>query len=168
MPRPAVFTTDTFLFHPVEGKKLFPAGETDPGPAWHDKPGGPSVGQNATAEAMKDLIAAQDQIDGLGQQLASKDHDLAQMAKERDEANAKLADAEQRARDAESARAEAEKVAAEVTGERDRLAALETELRTKIAGLEVEIAKVDGDKDGKVGGSAKKTSKPAGDEDGGL
>lgn len=33
-----IFRTDTTLYHPVEGARVFPAGEQDPGPTWRTTP----------------------------------------------------------------------------------------------------------------------------------
>lgn len=119
MPRPQVFSIDTKLWHPSEGWRLFPAGETDPGGSWHEKEGGNPVGNSAAEGALKDLIEANDRIEQMGQQLASKDHDLAQMAAAKEAAEAKVAGLEQRAIAAEAAKADAEAAAAEYMRERD-------------------------------------------------
>lgn len=91
MPRQAVFTVDTILYHPIEGAYAFPAGSPDPGNAWTDKPGGDAPGKESVAQAMKDLVAAQDHIEALQRQLASVEHDKANLAMERDAANAQAA-----------------------------------------------------------------------------
>lgn len=101
-----------------EGRE-FQQGEEWPGDIWSAKPGGAPVGQDAVTQAMQDLIEAQDRLDAMAQTLASKDHDLAQMAKERDEAKAAFEAQSQALRDAQKAQAEAEKVAAGLTKERD-------------------------------------------------
>lgn len=119
MARAYVFQVDTTLYHPAEGARVFPAGETDPGPTWTDMRGGEPADKSTTRQAMLDLIAAQDQIDGLGAQLTAKDHDLAVMAGERSAALAKVADLEQRALAAEKTAAEAEASAAAYMRERD-------------------------------------------------
>lgn len=197
MPRPYVFSSDTTLYHPTEGERVFPAGETDPGAAWSDKPGGDPVGTNAAVGALKDLIEANDRLDQMGQMAAQKDHDLAVMAKERDEAAGKVAELEQRAIAAEKAQAEAEEAThgymverdqarSELKAAQDKLAASESahtekveglvkqiddanqmiaDASTEIEGLKAEIAKVDQDGDGRVGGSkaSKKPAEPAPD-----
>lgn len=119
MGRPFVFPVDTTLYHPSEGARVFPAGETDPGSAWTETRGGEPVDKGTIKQATKDLIAAQDQIDALGEQLNRKDHDLAVIGKERDEANGKVADLEQRAIAAEAGQVEADERAAEYMRERD-------------------------------------------------
>lgn len=194
MARPYVFQTETTLYHPSEGARVFPAGETDPGPAWTDSRGGEPADKGTTKQAMRDLIAAQDQIDGLGAQLVSRDHDLAVMASTRDEASLKVAGLEQRAIDAEkgqeteaqraaeymrerdAARADHQRVGDQVTAANARVAELEATVtrvtadlgtanqivadqNDEITTLKAEIAKFDGDKDGRIGG--KPAAKPA-------
>lgn len=144
MARQTVFTVDTILYNASEGARLFPAGETDPGGAWSDNPGGEPADKATTKQAMVDLIAAQDQIDGLGGQIARKDHDLAVIAKERDEANDKLADLEQRALAAEAAVATAEAAAADYMRERDsaRDEAIRAQdgLKARVTEMETDVA----------------------------
>lgn len=103
MARPYVFSIDTTLYHPTEGARTFPQGETDPGPAWSDKPGGDRSEGNTMASAAKDLIAANDRADALGVRLEAQAHDLAVAAKARENAEAKVAGLEQRAIEAEKA-----------------------------------------------------------------
>lgn len=118
MARQQVFTCDTTLYHPVEGERVFPTGETDPGPMWSENAGGDrsetSMGSMAT-----DLIAANDRADDLGQRLAAQAHDMAQTAAEATEAKEALAAMEQRAIAAEKAQAEAEEFARSYMEERD-------------------------------------------------
>lgn len=120
MARPNVFSTDTKLWHPAEGWRTFPAGETNPGATWHEKEGGDSVGSNAASGALKDLIEANDRMDQMAQMMASKDHDLGVMGQQRDEAVGKVHDLEQRAIAAEKAQAEAEERATAYMKERDQ------------------------------------------------
>jgi chromosome segregation ATPase len=121
MANPSVLNADTILFSPAEPEgRLFPAGEMWPGDAWSAKRGGEPVGANSTLGAMKDLIKAQDTIDNLSSQLASAAHDLAVIASERDEANGKVHDLEQRAIDAEGKSADAETAAKAYMIERDQ------------------------------------------------
>lgn len=146
MTRAHVFAADTTLYHPGEGARVFPAGETDPGDAWSESPGGKPADKSTTRQAMLDLIAAQDQIDALGKQMVAKDHDLAVMASERDAANGKLGALEQRAIAAEAAAADAEARTADYMRERDAA-------RQEAAALRGQLAKLDGDGDGKPGGT---------------
>lgn len=151
MPRQAIFSADTVLFHATEGKKLFPAGEQDPGPAWTDRRGGEPVGGATVASAAKDLLVAANTIETLESRLESQAADLDNMAQERDAATGALAAAEQRATDAEKARDEAVSAAEGLTQERDAATALN-------ASLQAQIAKFDPDGDGKTGGSKSKTA----------
>jgi len=190
MARPYVFATETTLYHPSEpGGRTFGVGETDPGAAWTDSPGGAPAGEKTNSQALRDLIEADDRINALGETIAANARDLAEMGKERSEALAKVADLEQAAKDAEKAKADAEALAAELTVERDTaraeaarmsdlLKGLEAakaeavanaelyaedngKLSARIAELEADVAKVDGDKDGKVGGTKPKADKTA-------
>lgn len=155
MPKYNVLPQDMTLYSPAEPEgRMFPKGSMWPGDAWSDKPGGEVAGAGTTKQAIADLQAAQDQIVKLQDMLQRHEHDRAQLARERDEAVSALKDAQARAQEAEKAQKAAEETAKEVTGERDRAVALEGSLRAKISELEAEIAKVDGDGDGKVGGSA--------------
>lgn len=146
MPRPAVFMTPTTLYHPTEGKKVFPAGETDPGPSWWDSPTGPPVGGATTAQALNDLIAAQDQLEAAERRAQSHAHDMAQLEAAKSAAEARVADLEQARIAAEQARDE---LAAECAGFRGRLTnALQT-----VAALQARLAAFDHDGDGIPGGS---------------
>jgi hypothetical protein len=120
MANPGVVPSEMRLYASFapEGR-VFRQGEEWPGDAWSDRPGGAAIGTDAVTQAMKDLIAAQDRIDQMSLQLQSKDHDLAQLGKERDEAVAAFQGQKQALLDAEKARDEAEKIAAGLTKERD-------------------------------------------------
>lgn len=119
MARTAVFLTDTRLWNAAEGWRIFPKGETDPGGAWSEFEGG-APARTATDEGvLKDLALAGAKIEALGRNLSAKDHDLAQMARERAEAVEALGAMEQRALAAERALVEAEDVARSLTRERD-------------------------------------------------
>lgn len=190
MARSNVFTSDTYLFNTATGeKRLFPKGESDPGNAWSEKEGGEAPGSATTTQALKDLIAAQDQIERLQATLSTQDASMAVLAGERDAAAGKVEGLEQAAADAEKARAEAETAAHAYMTERDAaraeaarmsdlLKGLEAakaeaianaelyaedngKLSARIVELEADVAKVDGDKDGKVGGTKPKADKTA-------
>ena len=155
MPKFNVLPEDMTLYSPAEPEgRMFPKGSMWPGDAWSDKPGGEVAGAGTTKQAVADLQAAQDQIAKLQDMLQRHEHDRAQLARERDEAVAALKDAQARAQEAEKAQKAAEETASDLTDQRDHALALEGSLRAKISELEAEIAKVDGDGDGKVGGSA--------------
>jgi hypothetical protein len=118
MARQQVFTIDTTLYHPVEGARVFPCGETDPGPMWSDKPGG-DRSETSMGSMAADLIAANDRADVLGGQLAAQAHDMAVTAAEATTAKEALAAMEQRAIAAETAQAESEELAAGYMKDRD-------------------------------------------------
>lgn len=140
MARPNVFLTDTRLWHPAEGWRTFPAGETDPGAAWSEKEGGDTPGGKTVAEAAKDLIAAHDQIENLQQLLATKDASMATLAQERDEAAGRLAAAEQARIDAEKARDEAVATAEGLTQQRDQAMAAAEQAKQRVTELETDVA----------------------------
>lgn len=152
MARPASFSSPTILYHPTEGPRLFGVGEQDPGNAWSEMPGGDGVGSATTAQALKDLIAAQEQNEAMGRQLASAQHDAAQAGRRADEATEALSAAKQEAIDAIKARDDAEKVAADLTVERDAA-------RAEAEGLRAKLAAFDGDGDGEPGGAASSPEK---------
>lgn len=119
MPRPFIFATDTTLYHPAEGARVFPAGETDPGPMWTEKPGGEPAGSATVAQALKDLIKAQAQNEALQGNLATAQLALDESAKTREAALAKVADLEQQVVAAKGAQADAEALATQYMRERD-------------------------------------------------
>lgn len=133
MARPFTFSVETRLWHPSEGWKTFPAGETDPGAMWSEKEGGNPVGSQATAGALRDLIEANDRLDAAAQREARKDHDLAALAAERDEARGKLADLEQRTIAAGKAQVQAEDAARGYMLERDAARSEVQTLRDSLA-----------------------------------
>lgn len=150
MPRPAVFPTNTTLYHPVEGAYTFPAGSPDPGGLWAERPGGEPVGKNVAAETLKALAAAEETIERLNGQVERLSHDLTAQAGERDAANA-------RAEAAEKARDEALAKAAQAQAEREGLVQERDEARSEAMKLKAAIAPLDGDGDGAPGGSKPKS-----------
>lgn len=130
MARPQVFTIATTLYHPVEGARVFPVGETDPGAMWSDKPGGDRA-ETSMESMAKDLIAANDRADALGVRLEAQAHDMAQTAAEATAAKEALAAMEQRAIVAETAQAEAESAAKNYMDERDTARAELAALKAK-------------------------------------
>lgn len=185
MARPYVFSTDLKLYHPAEPEgRVFPAGSTDPGAAWSDSPGGDRSESKSVAGMARDLIEANDRADALAAIVSRNASDLAEMGKVRDEAVSKAAALEQRVADAERIRDEAQGLAEAATKERDAarteverrgnlLAAMEKERDDAAANSELyaeevqklgaaneilaaQVAKFDGDGDGKPGGRAKK------------
>lgn len=120
MANPATLQVDTKLYCAAEPDgRVFPAGSPWPGDAWSDKVGGAPIGGDTVAQAAKDLLKAQEAIDSLSTQLQSKDHDLAVMAADRDAANGRVADLEQRALAAEKGQADADDAARGYMTERD-------------------------------------------------
>lgn len=145
MSNPSVLQTETTLYCAAEPDgRLFQAGEPWPGDAWSPNRGGEAVGKGATKAAMKDLLDAQDTIEGLERQLASKDHDLAVMASERDEATGKLADTDQRALAAEQGQAAADERVKSMMDERDTARADLQRVSDQLTAANVEAAKVPG------------------------
>lgn len=139
MARPQVFTSDTTLYHPVEGPRVFPTGETDPGAAWSSNPGG-DRSEASMPNVMKDLIEANDRADALGVKLDAQAHDMAVTAAECTQAKEALAGAQQEAVAAEGAQKVAEEAAAGYMAERDiartELAAATDKLGSVTADLE--------------------------------
>lgn len=89
--RAFVLAHDTWLYHPTEGKRLFPAGETDPGGAWSDSPGGDPAGAKTVEAAMAEVAEANTRIEALGRQLERQQQANFVLAQERDLAVAKAA-----------------------------------------------------------------------------
>lgn len=195
---------DMPLYSVAEPKgRVFLKGESWPGDAWSDQPGGEMVGTGTVAQSLKDLNTAANQVNELRAIVESQGHDVAQAARERDEAVARADGLAQVAKDAQAAQAQAEDATKTLTEERDaardearqqaaradkldgdaseanstleRLVGelnqarqeaadangLVTIAQEEIAALKADIAKMDGDKDGKVGGKAAK-AKPEG------
>lgn len=153
MANPSILPADTILYSPMEPQgRQFYAGEPWPGDIWSDRPGGSSkLGSETNVQALKDLIAAQEQIEARDQTIAAHAHDLAVMAKQRDTAVEKVESMKQALRDAEAAQKGAEDVAAEKTAEANRLTQAVAEAQARIAAF-------DGDGDGAPGGSKPKKS----------
>lgn len=145
MARQSVFSVDTVLFHPSEPQgRTFPAGETDPGPAWSERPGGKAPGEKTVGEAAKDLLAAHEQIEALQSQLETQAASMATLAGERDKAAGKL-------EAAESARAEAERDRDTAKAEAEEAVKAKNEALNYTKSLEAKLAKLDSDGDGKAG-----------------
>jgi hypothetical protein len=132
MGRPFVFNAPTTLYHPVEGERTFPQGETDPGPAWTDRIGGAAVGAATTTQALKDLITAQEQIEDLEKRLMANGADLAKSAKTREEALAKVTGLEQVALEAIGKHEAAEAQSQTYMRERDQARVEVEALRAKL------------------------------------
>lgn len=172
MAKYSVLPRDMKLYSPAEPEgRVFLGGEPWPGDAWSDQVGGDDVGRPTARQALKDLEAADKQAAELRKVIAGQAHDLAQLAKARDDAVSLLAATEQRAADAEAAQKAAEEVAAALTEERDaarqaeasaneraqKLSGQVQELETDTANLKAKLSAFDGDGDGAPGGSKSKT-----------
>jgi hypothetical protein len=124
MPKYNVLPDDMKLYSPAEPKgRLFLKGEAWPGDAWSDKPGGEVAGKDTAAQALKDLIKAQEQNEAIQAQLENAIHSAAQADQRAEAAEAALEAQAQALKDAEAAKQAAEAVATEVTADRDRLQA---------------------------------------------
>lgn len=144
MPNPSILPRDMVLYSPAEPDgRMFIKGDQWPGDAWSEKPGGEPAGAKTAAAATADLGALRTQYEALQAQTDRLTHDLAQAAKDRDEAVAMLAEYEQAKNVAEKERDDAQEAARTLTEERDRLAANETTLNAKVAAsAETEAARV--------------------------
>lgn len=147
MTRPAVFSTDTKLYHPSEPKgRVFPAGETDPGAAWTEQLGGKPAGEKTVGQAAKDLLEAHEQIEAHQSQLETQNASMAILAGERDDAVGKL-------EAAENAKAEAERDRDAARAEAEEAVKAKNQAVEYAATLEAKLAKLDGDGDGNPGGT---------------
>lgn len=112
-------TTKLFSAFCPEGR-LFQRGEEWPGDAWSTNPDGKDAEVGAhLGEVQKELAAAKGEVERLGRVIASKDHDLAVMGRERDVAVAELKAQKQSLLDAQRALKESEAVTKDLTRERD-------------------------------------------------
>lgn len=134
MPRPNVFPVDTTLYHPTEGKRVFPAGETDPGPLWRDRPGIDVISDATKAQALEDLMAAQEAMDELEARLLAAGRDLDEATGTREAALAKVHGLEQDLVAANKRADEAEALAREYMAERDQA-------RSELTGIKAQITK---------------------------
>jgi predicted nucleic acid-binding Zn-ribbon protein len=152
MTNPTVLQAPTRLYSAAEPEgRVFQAGEPWPGDVWSMKPGGPPVGAATNLQALKDLEAAQTQIEHLSATIERNANDLAVMAGEREAANDSVAGLEQRAIAAEKGQTDAEQAAKTYMEERDtaraslsKVGADLTAAKARIAELEPEAAKVEG------------------------
>lgn len=182
MANPSVLNADTVLYSAAEPNgRLFPAGESWPGDAWSTNPGGDPLGEGLADGARKDVAKAQSRIDALTATVESNANDLAVSASERDAANGKVADLEQRALAAEQgqeaadgrahdymaerdqARSDFQRVSDQVTAANARNAELEADA-AKVADLTAQLETANqtiADLNGKVAELEKATAKPA-------
>lgn len=126
------FKQPTTLYHPVEGKRVFPAGEQHPGAAWSVSPDGdpPSASED---ELKAQLAEAKERADMLERQVARRDQGMADVEGRNDALRAENAALKAEIRDLTKERDEALKTAIEVTRERDRHIATVNKLQGQIA-----------------------------------
>jgi chromosome segregation ATPase len=184
MAREMILSADRVLYSPAEPEgRLFRAGEQWPGDAWSDQKDAEPEDKAAKANAVKELLAAHQEIERLGAVITAGDHDRGKIADERDAALAQVKGLNQRALDAEKAQAEAEARHLETAAQRDqarieaenerqraarvseplaeakatieRLTAELAAAQQAAADAKAQIAKFDKDGDGKTGGSRK-------------
>lgn len=75
-----IFHRDTVLYHPVEGKRLFPQGEQHPGPAWFDNKECVAPSENAP-ELARQLEAALNTVSRLQTELEAASSQVAGQAR---------------------------------------------------------------------------------------
>lgn len=126
------FKSPTTLYHPVEGPRVFPAGEQHPGAAWSSTPGGdpPSASEE---ELRTQLAAAREQMDALERQNRRREQGMAEVEGKNDALRAESAALKTEIRTLTKERDEALKTATDVTKERDRHIATIAKLQARIA-----------------------------------
>lgn len=135
MARQPVFSIPTLLWHPSEGWRNFPPGETDPGPAWSETEGGHPVGGKTITQAIEDLTAANAQSDDLRQRLDTQAQAISFANQAKDEAVSKVEGLTQAAIQAQRERDEAVKIAEEATQSRDNANAQVSALARQVEDL---------------------------------
>lgn len=126
------FKNPTTLYHPVEGPRVFPAGEQHPGAAWSSTPDGEPP--SASEEALKtQLAAAREQMDALERQNRRREQGMAEVEGKNDALRAENAALKTEIRALTKERDEALKTATDVTKERDRHVATIAKLQARIA-----------------------------------
>lgn len=152
MARSGVFSRDTSLWHPDEGWRVFPKGETDPGAAWSEHEGGGLQPGERDAATLREIAALAERAERAEATISRYQADKDRLAQERDDIAAEVANLSRRANEAEKALKEAQADKARYAAERDRAIQNEANMRRELDAAKAEIAKVDGDGDGKVGG----------------
>ena len=149
MARTAVFSVDTVMFNIGTGeRRVFPQGETDPGDAWSESPGGDPVGGKTVVQAATDVAKAQEVIDTLSRQIEANGADMARAAADRNTAVGMVEELEQARIAAEterdSALSAAKSLSAQLAQSLDygktmeaRLAASEAQAATDVAATDV-------------------------------
>lgn len=126
------FKNPTTLYHPVEGPRVFPAGEQHPGAAWSSTPDGEPP--SASEEELKtQLAAAREQMDALERQNRRREQGMAEVEGKNDALRAENAALKTEIRALTKERDEALKTATDVTKERDRNVATIAKLQARIA-----------------------------------
>lgn len=158
MARSGVFSRDTALWHPEEGWRTFPKGGSDPGGSWFEVEGGAPAGDRDAA-TLRELAAATERAERAEAIIVRYQADKDRLAQERDDIAKTVAAETRRADEAEKALREAQGHKDRFAAERDRAIQNEANVRRELdavkaenAALRAEVAKVDGDGDGKVGG----------------
>jgi hypothetical protein len=175
MARERIFSRETRLYHHIDGWKAFPAGETDPGPAWseHEGPAAePGSRDGATLKEMADLTVRAEKAEAL---VSARAHDMARLeqaaADSAREAAMQKARADEVTRSLEEAQANVLRIAAErdqangnesqLRAEVVRLKGLIQEYETDLANAKAKIAAFDGDGNGEPGGSKPRKARAA-------
>lgn len=126
------FKNPTTLYHPVEGPRVFPAGEQHPGAAWSSTPDGEPP--SASEEELKtQLAAAREQMDALERQNRRREQGMAEVEGKNDALRAENAALKTEIRALTKERDEALKTATDVTKERDRHIETIAKLQARIA-----------------------------------
>jgi hypothetical protein len=157
--RPAILTQDTTFFHPTEPPRRFLQGDQDPGDAWSLTEGGHATTNGSATEVLKDLIAAHDQIEQLQRQIATRDHDLSQMAADLQAERDRNQGLEQDAIAAKALAAEANEALAAANASSTRAIQEAEGLLADNVSLRAKLAAFDGDGDGEPGGAASSPEK---------
>jgi hypothetical protein len=121
MRNPLILPRAMKLYAPFcpEGR-LYHQGEEWPGDAWSANPDGKDAEVGAVlSDVQKALDASKQEVERLTRVIASKDHDLAVMGRERDEAVAEMKAQKQSLLDAQLEAKEAGAAARDLTRERD-------------------------------------------------
>jgi chromosome segregation ATPase len=148
MARERIFSRETPLWHAIDGWKTFPPGESDPGPAWYEVEGGTaSDGKRdaATLKELADLTARAEKAETLADK---RTHDLAVLAQQVADADAKVADLTRRADEAERAAAGHEADKLRIAAERDQANENESGLRNANAALKERVRELEADLQG--------------------
>lgn len=166
MAKFTILPADMKLYSPAEPKgRVFLAGESWPGDAWSDKPGGDEVGRGTVTQSLKDLEAAQKQADDLRSIVEGITHDLAQVSKERDDAMAQVAGLQAEVEAAKTSGGQDAAVLKGLTEERDHARAQVETQTTRANKLDGELEAAKATVERLVGELAEAEKKAAGRQD---